>query len=151
MIATSGGAFSSIDFALRSLTDTSKEILSKSVANILAVDPKRELQSPYKQWLHNSQATRILKLDRKLLSDLSYPLHFDDLAEITNMNPRTLFRKMKQELNLSPKKYLETLRIQKANVIKRKFENFGFVLSLSLRGSISFSKSFQKNSRNESR
>ncbi|TGK52592.1 GlxA family transcriptional regulator [Leptospira bouyouniensis] len=113
-ITTSGGAFSSIDLALRSLTDTSKEILSKSVANILAVDPKRELQSPYKQWLHNSQATWILKLERKLLSDLSYPWQIEDLAEITNLHPRTLFRKMKLELNLTPKKYLEKLRIQKA-------------------------------------
>lgn len=129
-ITTSGGAFSAIDLALRAISDTSKEVLSKSVANFLAVDPKRQLQSPYKQWLHISQEPWLQKLETKVLQDLTYPWQIQDLSKIAGMNPRTFFRKMKLELKMTPKKYLEKLRIQKAKHMltqrKLKIADLGF-------------------------
>lgn len=116
-LTTSGGAFSAIDLALQAISDTSKEVLSKSVANFLAVDPKRKLQSPYKQWIHISQEAWLIQMESTVLKDLTYPWQIQDLAKLAKMHPRTLFRKMKQELKMTPKKFLEKLRIQKAKLM----------------------------------
>lgn len=146
-ITTSGGAFSSIDLALRAISDTSKEILSKSVANFLAVDPKRQLQSPYSQWLHISQEPWLLALEAKVLKDLSHPWQIEDLAKLAEMHPRTFFRKMKEEMRLTPKKYLEKLRIQKAKqmLTQRNFKISDLCFHCGYEDLSHFQKVFKKN------
>lgn len=117
-IITAGAAFAHIDLALTLLRSRSPS-LAERVARTLLVD-ERVSQLVYVAFDHmeHSDATT-MAFERYVREHLDTPIRVDEAARAIGTSRRTLERKMRESLDLSPLGLVQRLRIQRAQHLRR--------------------------------
>lgn len=116
-IFTSAGISAGIDLALALIEQDLGHEMSLYVAKELVVYLRRSGgQSQFSQMLQTQQQAQhdFHVLARWLLDNLQKPITIDDMAEQCALSPRHFTRLFQQQLNSTPSKFLEQLRIEQA-------------------------------------
>lgn len=114
-IYTSGGVYSAMDLLTSVLVDMGYEADTRQARKLLVSPPVRQLQSPYEtEFSLGPRSEFQLRLDR-LVEELGVDkVNLDSIARGFAMTPKTLARRFKLELDVTPGKWLQTVRIAKA-------------------------------------
>ena len=144
---TSAGATTGIDMALSMLQTDHGNTLMGLVAKWLVVYAHRPgHQSQFSLLLSVQTAAdgEFSPLIEWVTEALDQPIKVSDMAEKVCMSQRTFYRKFTHSIGVTPSKFLETLRLQKArelleagNAVKAVFTRVGF------RSEAAFRKSFK--------
>jgi transcriptional regulator GlxA family with amidase domain len=115
-IYTSGGGLSGLELISTLLTDLGYAKQERRMRKIMVMPPARSYQSPYEMQLTaapNTLETQLIRLTRDRLADLDVPL----MARELGLSSRTLSRKFYEELRLSPGKWIQQKRMEKARAL----------------------------------
>lgn len=112
---TSGGVYSAMDLLVSVLIDMGYEDDVKQVRNLLVMPPVRQLQSPYETEPPVQKKTdfeqRAIQAAKEIgLKKLNTLL----IADRFSMTEKTLRRRFRSELDTTPSRWIQTLRISKA-------------------------------------
>lgn len=109
----SGGALAALDLCLYLITREGGELLARQVANTLVFEHGRGLQAQFAPRLPSSEHgdVAIAKLQRWLDGVFAQPLTLETMAQQVHLSPRTLLRRFKLAIGLTPNDYLQRLRI----------------------------------------
>lgn len=113
-IATSAGITAGIDLTLKLIEDSSGSDIASAVARYMVVNYRRAGdQSQYSQPLRFQRKadTAFANLSGWMLENIQSDLSVARLAEFSGMSERNFYRKFKQQIGLSPAKYIEQLRL----------------------------------------
>lgn len=116
-IATSGGVTAGIDLALAIVEDDFGSELAMEVARVLLLYRRRpgnqsQFSAPLAMQMRSG--SRFSGLIRWIERNLGRKLTVEQLAEQANMSPRTFARIFPSETGLSPSRFVEQLRIDRA-------------------------------------
>jgi AraC family transcriptional activator FtrA len=114
-IYTSGGVYSAMDLLTAVLVDMGYEADTRQARKLLVSPPVRQLQSPYEtEFSLGPKSEFQLRLDR-LVEELGVDqVNLDSMARGFALTPKTLARRFKIELDVTPGKWLQAVRISKA-------------------------------------
>jgi transcriptional regulator GlxA family with amidase domain len=121
-IYTCGGGFSGLELAKALLDDLGFAKEAQIVRKLLLLPPSRKFQSPYEFALEELSpqrdlfARKIDELARKSIAELDLPLLADELG----LSARTLSRRFHDTLNISPGRWIQEKRLQKAKALLEK-------------------------------
>lgn len=116
-VYTSAGVTAGMDLALALVEEDHGSRLALAVARDLVLYLRRPGgQSQFSAALALQSADRkpLRELDSWVLDNLTQPLTVEELAEQVAMSPRNFARVFTREMNLTPAKYVECLRIESA-------------------------------------
>ena len=119
-IYTSAGVTTGIDLALAVVEEDLGVSVALEVSRILVVYFRRPgSQSQFSAPLQAQEAAgrRFSNLHNWLVKHLHKPVSVDQMAEYTAMSPRNFARVFKEKTGLTPMKYLEALRLDRAREI----------------------------------
>ncbi len=117
-VTTAGAAFAHIDLALTLLRDVSPS-LAERVARTLLVD-ERVSQLAYVAYDHMDHSDPItIAFERYARQHLGEPFDIEAAAQEIGTSRRTLERRLRESLNLSPLGLVKRLRIQRALDLKQ--------------------------------
>jgi len=119
-IYTSGGVTAGIDLALALVEEDLGASVALEVSRLLLVYFRRPgSQSQFSAPLKAQEAAgkRFAKLHNWLLTHINDNILVDHMADFAAMSPRNFTRVFKQTTGLTPTKYLETLRLDRAREI----------------------------------
>jgi transcriptional regulator GlxA family with amidase domain len=117
-IITAGAAFAHIDLALTLVRGVSGE-LAQQVARMLVVEqrPSQSAYVAYDQMAHNDPL--VLAFERHTRAHLTEPFDVATAAAAIGTTRRTLERRTKQALGISPLGLVQRLRVQRAEHLRR--------------------------------
>jgi len=116
-VATSAGVTAGIDLALALVEEDHGARLALDIARALVLYLRRSGgQSQFSPPLQSQQkaGTRFQELHDWLLENIEKPLSVEDMADRTRMSLRNFFRVFTTQTGITPGKYLETLRVDRA-------------------------------------
>lgn len=115
-VITTAGIMSWMDLGLKLIERIYTSQLMVEFSKLLLVDPPSREQSYYKQFLPNLSHgdIAIVKIQHWLQNNYANKVTVDDLAELANLEKRTLLRRFKKATGLTPIEYCQNLRIHKA-------------------------------------
>lgn len=109
-----GAALAHTDLALRVLSEIGGPAASDHVARHLLLD-ERISQGRYMASDHLSRRhPEVLKAEAWVRANIDRPLRVDDLAAAVAVSPRTLARRFRESLGLSPLGFIQKLRVEHA-------------------------------------
>ncbi len=112
-LVTAGAAFAHIDLAL-SLVRLVSPALAQHVARLLLID-ERPSQAAYVAYDHlNHEDPLIIDFERHVRARLDQPFDVGDVARAIGVGRRTLERRMRVGLNLTPLGFVKRLRLEQA-------------------------------------
>lgn len=115
---TAGAAFAHIDLALAIVRDVSSE-LARRVARLLLVD-ERPSQTTYVIYDHlHHEDPIVLAFERHVRRHLDQPFDTSGVAHAIGTSRRTLERRTRQTLDLSPLDIVQRLRLERANHLRQ--------------------------------
>src|SRR5690606_19423368 len=93
--------------------------LRQAVAKILVMDASRRSQAPYiTSALIQSDGHAIIERARRWLNQrLDQPWAMAELAAYCNTSPRTLLRRFQDAIGMSPVRYTQQLRVERAKAL----------------------------------
>ncbi|MGZ5278700.1 MAG: GlxA family transcriptional regulator [Pseudobdellovibrionaceae bacterium] len=112
-LITAGAGFSGIELAKLILTKFKLSSLERKVHRILLLPERPVEQHPYVA-LTQSISSEFSRKLQSLLEQNDTPLSLDDLASNMGMAPRTFMRKFKAQMKMTPGKWLQLKRVEKA-------------------------------------
>jgi transcriptional regulator GlxA family with amidase domain len=113
-VLTAGSAFAHADLMLAVVARIGSPELSHLVARYLVLD-ERESQARYMVLGHLTSADPDLRrLEAFIVSNLERQVSLEEMARATATSQRTLARKVARGLGLSPRRFAQRLRIQRA-------------------------------------
>jgi len=117
-VITAGAAFAHIDLALTLVRAVSAD-LAGQVARLLVIDerPSQAAYVAYDQMAHDDQL--VLAFERHVRKHLADPFDVAAAAATIGLTRRTLERRTKQALGLSPLGLVHRLRLQQADYLRR--------------------------------
>jgi transcriptional regulator GlxA family with amidase domain len=117
-VITAGAAFAHIDLALTLVRSVSAD-LARQVARLLVIDerPSQAAYVAYDQLAHDDPL--VLAFERHVRAHLAEPFDVAVAAAAIGVTRRTLERRTKQALGLSPLGVVHRLRLQHAEHLKR--------------------------------
>jgi transcriptional regulator GlxA family with amidase domain len=114
-IYTSGGVYSAMDLLTSVLVDMGYEADTRQARKLLVSPPVRQLQSPYETEFSLGPKSEFQLRLARLVEELGVDkVNLDSIARRLVMTPKTLARRFKIELDVTPGKWLQTVRISKA-------------------------------------
>lgn len=119
-IYTSAGVTAGIDLALAVVEEDFGESVAMNVSKILVLYYRRPgSQSQFSAWLKAQEAAgkSFSKLHHWLVRNLDKRITVEQMAEYTIMSDRNFVRVFKQKTGMTPTKYLEILRLDRAREI----------------------------------
>lgn len=119
-IFTSAGVTAGIDLALALVEQDCGRELAMAVAREMVVFVKRPGgQAQFSTQLSTQLANRtpIRSVKNWLATNLNTHMSVDDMAEKAGMSPRNFARVFKAETGLTPRQYLEKIRIERARIL----------------------------------
>jgi transcriptional regulator GlxA family with amidase domain len=118
-IVSSGGVTSYLDLALWLVGHFGGDELRQAVAKILVMDAARTSQSPYiASALIQGDGHAVIERARRWLNQhLGQPWTMSALAAYCNTSPRTLLRRFQDALGMSPVRYTQQLRVERAKAL----------------------------------
>lgn len=118
-IVSSGGVTSYFDLALWLVGHYGGDPLRQAVAKILVMDASRRSQAPYiTSALIQSDGHAIIERARRWLNQrLDQPWAMAELAAYCNTSPRTLLRRFQDAIGMSPVRYTQQLRVERAKAL----------------------------------
>jgi transcriptional regulator GlxA family with amidase domain len=117
-VVTAGAAFAHIDLALTLVRGVSAD-LAQQVSRLLVIDerPSQAAYVAYDQLAHDDPL--VLAFERHVRSNLAQPFDVAEAAAAVGVTRRTLERRTKQALGLSPLGMVQRLRLQHAEHLRR--------------------------------
>jgi transcriptional regulator GlxA family with amidase domain len=117
-LITAGAAFAHIDLALALVRGLSAD-LAQRVARLLVIDerPSQAAYVAYDQMAHDDPL--VLAFERYVRAHLAEPFGVGDVAATLGVTRRTLERKTRQALGVSPLELVQRLRVQRAEHLRR--------------------------------
>lgn len=118
-IVSSGGITSYFDLALWLVGHHGGDTLRQAVAKILVMDAGRRSQSPYiSSAMIQSDGHAIIERARRWLNQrLDQSWSISELATYCNTSPRTLLRRFQEAIGMSPVRYTQQLRVERAKAL----------------------------------
>lgn len=115
-LVSSGGVSSYFDLALWLVGHFGGAALRQMTAKVLVMDANRSSQVPYvaAAMLQNQGHMVVERARRWLNRRLEQDWSIDDLAAHCHVSQRTLLRRFREALNLSPLQYAQQLRVERA-------------------------------------
>jgi len=115
-IYTSAGVTAGIDLALALVEEDHGRSLALSIARIMVLYLKRDGgQQQYSSYLMNQlQSDRFSGLVEWIYQNLQEPLTVEKLAQESAMSPRNFARCFSRELGVTPARFVESIRVEKA-------------------------------------
>lgn len=114
-IYTCGGVYSAMDLLTAVLVDMGYEADTRQVRKLLVIPPVRQLQSPYETEFSPGPKSEFQLRLARLVEELGVAkVDLDSIARRLVMTPKTLARRFKMEFDVTPGKWLQTVRISKA-------------------------------------
>lgn len=114
-IYTSGGVYSAMDLLTSVMVDMGYEADTRKVRKLLVSPPVRQLQSPYEtEFSLKPKSEFQLRLDRLVNQSGVQNMNLNSIARSFRMTPKTLARRFKRELDVTPGKWLQSIRITRA-------------------------------------
>lgn len=115
-IITSGGLLSVIDLALYIVAQNCTKPFAHRLGQQLLADSVRQKQSVYARSLvlPAKESGRFARLEREVRERLSDPFPVREMAELCGMSVRTFYRNFLDNYGVSPNKYLQLKRIERA-------------------------------------
>jgi transcriptional regulator GlxA family with amidase domain len=113
-IITGGAAFSQIDLVLRLVRRFAGAEVTDTCARLLVID-ERPTQARYAvvdHLAHDSEEVR--GAENYIRRNLQRPLSVDEIARSAGVSPRTLARRVRAALGLSPLRLVQRLRVEQA-------------------------------------
>jgi len=116
---SSGGITSYLDLSLWLVGRFGGDALRQSVAKVLVMDGNRSSQAPYVATaLMQDQGHAVIDRARRWLNrHMDQPWTMTALAEHCNTTPRTLLRRFRQALGMSPIQYAQQLAVERAKAL----------------------------------
>jgi len=117
---SSAGVTAGIDLALALIAEDYGNAISAAVARQLVVYMRRtgdQAQFSEPLFAQSNTSERLAPLLEWMTNNLSKPLSVQDLAERANISPRQFSRIFQKNLKLSPARYVEYLRLDKARLM----------------------------------
>lgn len=116
---SSGGITSYLDLSLWLVGHFGGEALRQSVAKVLVMDGNRSSQAPYvaTAMLQDQGHAVIDRARRWLNKHMDQPWTMAALAEHCHTTPRTLLRRFRQALGMSPIQYAQQLAVERAKAL----------------------------------
>jgi transcriptional regulator GlxA family with amidase domain len=117
-VITAGAAFAHIDLALTLIRGVSAD-LAQQVARLLVVDerPSQAAYVAYDQMAHNDPL--VLAFEQHARAHLAEPFDVASAAAAIGVTRRTLERRTRQALGVSPLALVQRLRVQRAEHLRR--------------------------------
>ncbi|HYG84434.1 MAG TPA: helix-turn-helix domain-containing protein [Verrucomicrobiae bacterium] len=112
-IYTGAAAFSGLELISRLLIDMGFSSQEQLIRKLLVLPPVREFQSPYVVDQDSSRNTFESKIKGIAMQDLA-ACNISVLARMLGVSERTFARKCLQELNITPGKWLQVIRLEAA-------------------------------------
>lgn len=127
-LMTTGAMTANLNMAMHLIGRHASPHLAAVCAKTMLVDTGSTTQRPYQELLANelSHDPLVAKTQFWLQNHLSEPIDQRSLAEKMNVSHRTLIRRFKSELDVTPSAYLQNVRIEAA---KQLLENTGTALA----------------------
>lgn len=115
-LITTAGIMSWMDLGLKLVERIYSTPFMIEFSKLLLIDPPSREQSYYKNFTPNFSHgdTAIIKIQHWLQNNYEKKITVDDLAEMANLEKRTLLRRFKKATGLAPIEYCQNLRIHKA-------------------------------------
>ena len=115
-IITSGGLLSVIDLALYVVSQNCSKEFGHRLGQLLLADSVRQKQSVYARSLvlPAKESARFARLERELQQRLADPFPVREMAELCGMSLRSFHRNFQNNYGVSPNKYLQLKRIERA-------------------------------------
>lgn len=110
----SGGAQAGLDLCLRLIARHGGRALAQQVAAALVFDEARGSQSRYVPLLPAPQRTPLTPLLDWLRERHAEPIDLESMAQRAHCSSRTLLRRFRAELGMTPNQYLQRLRLEAA-------------------------------------
>lgn len=116
---SSGGVTSYLDLALWLVGHFGGEELRQIVAKVLVMDGNRSSQAPYiaTAMIQDEGHAMIERARRWLNQRLDQAWDMADLADYCHTSPRTLLRRFREAVGLSPIQYAQQLRVERAKAL----------------------------------
>lgn len=122
-VVTAGGYLALVDLVLHLIETLVGRTVTRSLAQRVLADTGRQRQSVYAQTLTlGTGDTAFSGFDRWVEERLSRPLTVEDLAGRVAMSSRNFFRRFRDVYGVTPVRYLQRKRIEKAQQLLRESE-----------------------------
>jgi len=122
-VVTAGGYLGLVDLVLHLIETTVGRTAARDLAQRVLADTGRQKQSVYAQTLTLGTADpAFVGFDRWVEASLRQTLTVDDLATRVAMSPRNFFRRFHDTYGVTPVRYLQRKRIEKAQTLLRESE-----------------------------
>lgn len=113
-VLTAGSAFAHADLMLAVIARACGPSLAHLVARYLVLDA-RPSQARYMALEHmRVQDPALRKVERFVRDNIARQLSLDELAKAAALSPRTLARRMRQALAITPQQFVQQLRVERA-------------------------------------
>ncbi|HSR63500.1 MAG TPA: GlxA family transcriptional regulator [Gammaproteobacteria bacterium] len=117
-IYTSAGITAGMDLALALVEEDTGKDIAMSIARKLVLFYKRPGgQKQFSEFLLSQSSSLFNELIEWIMQNLSGDLTIEKLAEQANMSPRNFTRLFKKELEQTPGKFIERLRLRHARIL----------------------------------
>lgn len=114
-VLSSAGITAGIDLALHCVSNVAGEGIANATAQSMRVSRRRHMQepeiSPLLQYRHH-QHQALLRVQDAIEADPAARWDSASLAKIAHLSSRQLLRIFRQHLNMSPRQYIEAVRLQ---------------------------------------
>ncbi len=118
-IITAGGILAWTDLGLTLVDRLMGPSAMLATARFLLIDPPRQLQRPFSQFLpkfdHGDEL--ILRVQRHIHARMAEPHSLEELAGIAGLGTRTFLRRFSKSTGLKPTEYVQNARVAKAREI----------------------------------
>jgi len=115
---TSAGITAGMDLALALVEEDEDKGLAMAIARKLVLFYKRPGgQKQFSEFILSQSNSRFTGLTEWVLQNLDEDLSIDRLAEQMNMSPRNFTRLFKKEMEMTPGKFIEKLRLKHARIL----------------------------------
>jgi transcriptional regulator GlxA family with amidase domain len=120
-VVTAGGFLAAVDLALALVERVASRALSRELGRRLLADSVRQHQSGYATTLVSPRVEdgRLRRLEAWLDANLSSPVTVDEMAKVCHLGVRTFHRVFAAAYGCTPKKLLQTKRIEKVRRLLR--------------------------------
>ncbi|WP_051279622.1 GlxA family transcriptional regulator [Chitinilyticum aquatile] len=115
-VLTAGATTSCLELMLQLIREKGGEDLALECARILLLDARRDSQAPYAglQQFSGHDDPLVCRAQHWLQQQLAQPFSLDQLASATHSSGRTLIRRFRSVLGVTPLQYLQKLRLHHA-------------------------------------
>ncbi len=116
-VITAGSAFAHADLMLAIITRVVSPSLAQMVARYLVLD-ERASQTRYMVMEHLQRSDPILlALEQFVVANLTRQVTLDELARVAATSPRTLARRVKAGIGMTPLEFVQRIRVARASLL----------------------------------